>query len=305
MRLFLLFLLSSFCLHAQQISTLSQWYQHLVAINPAYTGIKSCMDAQGTVRGQWINAEGAPTSSWISVTSPIKLNPKKEYNNRQGLGIQSYIDQIGPFLRFDVKMSYAGHFKINTNTFLSLGVAGGFSQLSFDINKGKPLTPDPVINGNASQLSPILNVGAVWTAQNYYIGLSVQQLAKAKLSALGDSSFYQAHSMFNAGIRLSMVKGWTALPGIIFDFSKNIPVKFQLQTLFDYSNQYYLGIGYRNQDAMIALFGIYATEQLRINYSYDFALRTYRTGNFHSHELTLNYSPCKPRSKDKNKCPLF
>lgn len=304
-----LFLILSCCLGflgwSQQLAHISQWSNHQYAINPAHTGIKSCLEVQSTIRGQWIKMEGAPVTGFLTVSAPLKAKRKKVLSGRHGMGGMVNYDQIGPFQHFNFQLSYAGHFNFTIDNRLSLGLAAGMSQLSFDLNKSKPLTPDPVINGSATELLPNATFGAWWNGKNYYAGLSLYNLIPMKWKNIGNNAQTSIHGMINGGFRKAINPEFTFLPGFYLGFSKSAPVDLQLQVMFDYQRKFSFGLGYRNTDAVIAFLGTRLGDRWRMMYSFDFVTSKLRTNTFHSHEITLSFSPCRMPSSDQQLCPLF
>lgn len=295
----------SLCANAQQIPHMSQWSNHQFAINPAHAGIKTCLEAQSTIRGQWINMEGAPVTGWATVSAPLAAKRKYYLSARHGLGGIVNYDQLGAFKQISLQIAYAGHFNFSKEERLSLGLAFGATQLAFDIDKAKPLTADPRINGSAVELQPTATFGAWWNGKNYYAGMSLYQLIPQKWKEIGGDAGSSMHGMVNGGFRMPINPQWTFLPAMYVGFSKAAPVDIQLQTLFDYKSRWITGLGFRNTDAVIGFLGFRFEERWRLMYSYDFILSKLRSGTFHSHELTIGFSPCKVRSTDSQSCPLF
>lgn len=295
----------SFSGFSQQLSHISQWANHQYAINPAHTGIKTCLEVQSTVRGQWIKMEGAPVTGMLTVSAPLKAKRKKLLSGRHGIGGMVNYDQIGPFQQFNVQLSYAGHFNFTIDNRLSLGLAAGMSQLSFDLNKARPLTPDPVINGSATELLPTATFGAWWNGKNYYAGLSLYNLIPMNWKKIGTNAQSNIHGMINGGFRKAINPNWTFLPGIYLGFTKGAPVDLQLQIMMDYQRKFNVGLGYRNTDAVIAFLGFHLGDRWRMMYSFDFITSKLRTNTLHSHEITLSFSPCRIPSSDQQLCPLF
>src|SRR5687767_1515335 len=88
--------LSALFVHGQQLPHLSQWSSHQFAINPAHAGIKTCLEVQSTLRGQWINMEGAPLTGWLTVSAPLQAKRNHYLSARHGLGGMVNYDQLGP-----------------------------------------------------------------------------------------------------------------------------------------------------------------------------------------------------------------
>ncbi len=292
----------------QQLGHMSTWASHQYAINPAHTGIKTCLEAQTTLRGQWIAFDGAPYTGWVSVSAPLAAKRKKFLSARHGLGGLMYADKIGPFQQFSFLMSYAGHFNFSQTTRLSLGLAFGATQLSFDRSIANPLDPDPVINGSASQLFPDARFGAWFNGKNYFFGTALYNLIPMEWNEIGKYGSSSMHGMFNAGTRIQVNQKTAILPSLYLGFAPHSTIDLQLQAVADFNARFNFGLGFRNTDALIALIGFRFEEKWRLTYSYDFILSNLRPGTYHTHELTLAFSPCKKSYRDVNggsSCPLF
>jgi len=305
----LLFLISFFAAgsaYGQQIPHLSQWSSHQFAINPAHAGIKTCLEVQSSARGQWVGMDGAPLSGWLTISAPLQAKRNHYLSARHGLGGIVNYDQLGAFKQITLMMAYAGHFNFSRDERLSLGLAFGATQLAFDIDKAKPLFADPRINGSAVELKPTATFGAWWNGKDYFAGLSLYQLIPQNWKNIGSDAGSSIHGMINGGFRMPINKEWTMLPALYAGFTKGAPIDLQLQALFDYNGRFTTGLGFRNTDALIAFIGYRFEERWRIMYSYDFILSPMRSGTYHSHELTIGFSPCKSMvSNDQQACPLF
>jgi type IX secretion system PorP/SprF family membrane protein len=293
------------CARAQQIPHLSQWSSHQFAINPAHTGIKQCLEAQSTLRGQWINADGAPVTGWVTVSAPLNARRRKLLSARHGLGGSVVYDQIGPFRQLTASLSYAGHFNFSIDNRLSLGLSFGATQLAFDLDAARPLTPDPKINGSGVELQPAATFGAWWNGRNYYAGLALYQLVPQKWKEIGVESGSSVHGMVNGGFRLPLSESWTLLPALYAGFAPAAPIDLQLQAMIDYRGRFSTGLGFRNTDAAILFVGYRFEERWKVMYSFDYVLSPMRAGTFHTHEITIGFSPCKALTSDQQLCPLF
>jgi type IX secretion system PorP/SprF family membrane protein len=300
-----LFVFNLLFVSGQQLSHLSQWSNHQFAINPAHAGIKTCLEVQSSLRGQWINMEGAPVTGWLTVSAPLQAKRNHYLSARHGLGGMVNYDQLGAFKQITLMMAYAGHFNFSRDERLSLGLAVGATQLAFDLEKAKPLLADPRINGSAVELKPTATFGAWWNGKNYYAGLSLYQLIPQNWKKIGYDATSSMHGMINGGFRMPLNAEWTMLPSLYAGFVRAAPLDLQLQALFDYKGRFTTGLGFRNTDALIGFLGFRFEERWRIMYSYDFVLSPLRQGTFHSHEITIGFSPCKAISADQQLCPLF
>lgn len=302
---FLLLLFFPEFTHSQQIPHISQWSQHQYAINPAFTGIKQCMEVQSTIRGQWINLAGAPVTGFLTINSPLRAKRRKFLSGRHGMGGLVCYDQIGPFQNIQVQLSYAGHFNFTIDNRLSLGLAVGAKQLAFDIAKAKPLDPDPAINGSATQILPTATFGAWWNGKKYFIGFSIYELIPQKWNGIGTDARSKMHTMFNAGYKMQINPKLIFFPAIYAGFVPNSPVDLQLQASLEFNRRWWVGLGFRNTDAVIGMIGFKFLEKWKAGYSYDFIVSKLRPGTLHTHEITLSFSPCMQRVEQQTSCPVF
>lgn len=305
---YLFFLILFGCLnwtYGQQIPHITQWSQHQYAINPAFTGIKNCMEVQSTIRGQWMNLAGAPVTGYLTMNAPLRAKRRKFLSARHGLGGLIYYDQLGPFQTIQVQFSYAGHFNFTIDNRLSLGLAVGAKQLAFDLSKAQPLDPDPTINGSATQILPTATFGAWWNGKNYFLGMSLYELIPQQWNVIGTNAKSKIHGMFNAGYKIQFSPKFTFFPAMYVGFVPNSPVDLQLQALGEFNRRWWLGLGFRNTDALIGMVGFKFLDKWKIGYSYDFVLSKLRPGTFHTHELTLSFSPCKQQIDKQAACPVF
>lgn len=291
--------------YSQQIPHITQWSQHQYAINPAFTGIKQCMEVQSTMRGQWMNLAGAPVTGYLTINSPLRAKRRKFLSGRHGMGGLIYYDQLGPFQTIQVQLSYAGHFNFTIDNRLSLGLAVGAKQMAFDISKAQPLDPDPTINGSATQILPTATFGAWWNGKKYYLGMSIYELIPQKWNVIGTDARSKIHAMFNAGYKMQINPKFTFYPAMYVGFVPNSPVDLQLQALGEFNRKWWIGLGFRNVDALIGMVGFKFLDKWKVGYSYDFVLSKLRPGTFHTHELTLSFSPCKQRVEQQTSCPVF
>jgi type IX secretion system PorP/SprF family membrane protein len=297
--------MASLMAFGQQERNFSQWSFNQLTINPAHSGIKRCLDIHTTARSQWTGLEGAPKIGALTVAAPLKAKRKKFLAARHGIGGQVFYEQLGAFQDFKAQLSYAGHFNFSLENRLSLGLAFGIRQLSFNIDKARPLQFDPVINGAASQLFPTATFGAWWNGKNYYFGLSMYELMPQPWNEIGANARTRIHTMVNAGYRYGLSEDWTFLPAMYFLFVPKAPINMQLQAVFDYQSRFSAGLGFRNGESVIGLLSVKTGERFKLVYSVDVVYNSLRKNNLGTHELTIGFMPCRSENKDGSRCPLF
>lgn len=300
----ILCLLFSLGLNAQQMPQYSQWATHHFALNPAHAGIKKCVDFQTLYRAQWIGLEGAPQSGFVSASIPLTSKRRKYLSARHGMGVKFEKDQIGQIGLNRFNLAYAGHFNFSKVNRLSLGVYGGVAQIGFDPSKATTVTPDPAALRDASTVAPDAHFGAWWNGLNYYAGLTLNQLIPSKWPT-GNTSRQRIQAMLNAGYRFTINDNLTLLPAIMLKMPFAGPTAVDLNLNLDIRNQFNIGVGFRNQDAMIFLAGFKINEQFSVNYSFDYTISSLQSVSNNTHEISIGFITCKPDKKGYANCALF
>lgn len=300
----ILLLISSFG-RSQQITQYSQWSFNQFAINPALAGVKRCLDIKTAVRAQWLGFEDAPQSGFFTVNAPLNKKKKRLNDSFHGLGGKIERDIFGAFDNFSLSMAYALHFPIGKDYQLSFGASLGLQQLGFNHTKAVTIEADPAVAESSNQmLFPLLGAGVWYSSQNFYVGTAVDQLAKNKWENVGFASRFRIHTKIQAGTKFTFANDNSILPGILFRIPPAGPVSFDLNAMFDFQNQFALGVGYRNVDAFIGFLKV-NIKQFTIGYSFDYVTSAIRGGNFHTHEISLQYSGCRRGARSERACPLF
>ena len=302
----LIFVLSSVHLgFSQQVPQYTQWSWHQLALNPAHSGIKKCIDIHTLARTQWVGFEGAPKTGFLTVSVPLNSKRKKYLSARHGLGFKFEKDAIGQFSMNRLNFSYAGHFNFNKTDRLSLGVYGGVIQMGYDPSTTTTSVPDAVALNQGSFIAPDASFGAWYNSTNYYAGLVLQQLIPNDWGDIGENSRNRIHSLLYGGYRFGINQDVSLLPTALLKISPKGPASVDLNMMFDYKNFLTFGLGYRSTDALLASFQIKFQEQFAIGYSFDYTLSRIQSGAKNTHEISLRYTTCKPERNSTYSCPLF
>lgn len=310
--LIVLFLIFSFVISmkgwSQQITQYSQWSYNQFAINPALAGVKRCLDVRTAVRAQWLGFEGAPMSGLVTVNAPLKMKNNRKIDIFHGLGGKIEQDFFGPFNNFSMSVAYALHFplgKTSADHRLSFGVSAGVQQFGFDQSKATTIHADPAVAQSANKmLLPLIGFGAWYYTKNFYVGAAIDQLAKNKWKEVGYLSRFRLHTKIQGGYKYTFENNFSLLPGILFRIPPAGPMSIDINLMVDYKNIFMLGLGYRTVDAVIGFFKI-NIKQFTVGYSFDYITSSIRGGNFHSHEISIQYNGCWQKSRNQGSCPLF
>tara|TARA_R110002072_G_scaffold303119_1_gene494469 strand:+ start:11662 stop:12591 length:930 start_codon:yes stop_codon:yes gene_type:complete len=298
-------LLFSFLGSAQQLPQYSQWYFNQFNGNPAHAGIKRCIDVHSLYRNQWVGFDGSPKSGFLTVSIPLYKQRKQYLSARQGTGFKFERDQIGQFSTSRLNIAYAAHFNFDKHKRLSLGLYAGVIQMSYDPTNTAVTDLDIAVFNQVSAVSPDATFGAWFNDENYFLGLSLQNMIPTRWEKVGINSKTLFHIAFNAGYQYSISENVSLIPA----FNLRIPAKgkadIDLNLFLDIQNTIGLGIGYRNTDAIIAFFSVKINQQFALNYSFDYTLSDIQKGAKNTHEVSIRFSTCKIKKTKTASCPLF
>jgi len=266
-----------------------------MAINPAVAGKDGYADVRSNNRYQWQGITDAPRTYMLTVHAPFK-------NRHHGLGTQIYTDIVGPTRRVGITLSYAYHIKVAKKTFVSLGISAGMQQWGID---GHKITlhdagDDNLLNTYQTKIVPDFGAGLYVHNDKFYFGISAPQLYQSpiKLYDGGDNKgTLVTHFMVNGAYKFNLGESFKFEPSFLLKYASPAPMKIDVGARFIYKDQFWLGGGYRHNDAFTALVGFMYKNYLMIGYSYDITttnLKKYSTG---THELMLGLRFSRSQAK--------
>jgi type IX secretion system PorP/SprF family membrane protein len=296
---------------AQQVPIYSQYIMNGFLINPSLAGRDGYSTVNLTVREQWVGMTGAPSTyalsfqttllnnSFISRAQPVRRRVKKaSKNGKVGLGGYVFNDNNGIIKRTGVQMDYAYHIsmgktELGQSNDLSFGLAMTIYQ--FYINEGGLLysyTDDPYLNTyNKSVIIPDVNFGASYTSKKYYVGFSMTSLLRGSLLFPLNSDNKRGelgHYFLTAGYDYKIDKNWSLKPSFFLKSSDMLlkSMQIDLTTRVFYKEDYWAGLSWRSNDALIVLLGL-RYSKFFFAYAFDLPLSDIRSQSYGTHELTL------------------
>ena len=293
-------LVSSF-LFAQQEEHYSMYMMNNYLLNPAEGGTEEYIDLKLGYRTQWVNLEGSPKSFFLSGHSPIHKRTSRFEEVKQlpfhGVGGVVISDRIGVYDRLTAKASYSYHLPVTTKLTVSFGAFVGIKQFKYDDSRAeysRDGTKDNTFNSSLSTITPDISLGIWGYSKKYYFGVSSFQLLNNKINwnnpgeaAANPEGHLDRHYFVTAGYLIPIGTDYHLVPSFVIKAVSPVPVQFDLNAKFRYQDLAWLGISYRNKDAIVALAGITIKKKVDIAYAYDVntsALNTYNKG---SHEVLI------------------
>jgi type IX secretion system PorP/SprF family membrane protein len=296
---------------AQQNIQFTQYVFNTLSVNPAYAGYKEAWFLQAGHRMQWVKYDGAPVTTQVSIDGVTDSDSK-----RVGLGVQFTTDKLGPQSATSFYANYAYRIQLNYEDTkrLSFGLGAGFTQYGLDGSILDPVTDgDPNIPTEyKNSFIPDLRFGIYYNAPAFYIGFSAMDLL----------SGYSNNFIFNWDIgstqNVMRKRHFYLLSGALFDFSENTkfrpgilikedvkgPTSLDLNAMFIFENRFWVGGSYRTAvslwkkdykspvplskaNSLSGIVQFQITDDLRIGYSYDYAIKGYNSMKSGTHELSL------------------
>lgn len=277
------FLIFNLDCSAQQEPQFSQNMFNILSVNPAYAGSNDAICAIALYRNQWVGWAGAPKTMQLSVDGPVKFL-------RGGVGLTLINDELGADKTFGAKLAYAYRTDIGPGH-LGVGISAGMINKTLLGTKLNPFTNDgsdgaiPVTDDNRTTSN--LGFGLYYNTDILYFGLSASQLLESEVNyTIGDITL-KRHYYLTAGYNIRLTPSLELIPSV---WLKTDGAKLQgdINATAMYNNQFWGGITYRLQDAVVPLIGV-QLNNIKIGYSYDITTSEVKGYSSGTHEIILGY----------------
>ena len=276
----------------QQEPRMSQNMLLPIVYNPAATGILDGIDVTMVSRTQWAGAKDydgnsiAPQTFFITGDAFLPM---------MGGGISLVLlnEKLTPINQTKVRLNYDYHLNMKHGN-LQLGLMLGLTDQSIEMGKIHAEDPnDPFLTAllrESSSMNFDAGVGVFYNLPNkFYAGLSAMQLMATKARYKTDYVVYQDAMSINlsGGYIYSFPyrPQLQLMPSTLISFSQGI-YQMDLNFLIRYNKKVWGGVGYRINDAIIAMIG-FKVQEFKLGYSYDVSTTPMRNGG--THEITLQY----------------
>ncbi|MGV3637717.1 MAG: type IX secretion system membrane protein PorP/SprF [Flavobacteriales bacterium] len=282
--------------NGQQLPQLTQYQFNDYIFNPAIAGSRPFFELRSGHRYQWVGIQDAPRTFTFSGTTPL--------GEKMGVGGYLFTDIVGPTRRTGFQLSYAYHLRLTEDVKLSLSVSAGLLQFLIDGSKIQFHDPgDPVLDDQLrGDLLPDAKFGFYLYGERFWFGATAPQLLRNKVYFLDEAretlSRMEDHYYAMGGYRLPLGEDWKLEPSFLVKYTSPVPPKIDLNATVRYKDTFWLGAGYRTNDAYCAMVGYWLKKTFQFGYSYDIItsnLRKYSTG---THEvmlaITLGKEPAAP-----------
>ncbi len=281
-----IFVLCSLWGYGQQVPVLSTVGENNMVYNPAVSGSLPYVQVRLLQRTQWSGFEYAPNTQLLSAHSSIA-------NSNSAIGGYLYNDRLGILGKSGARLDYAYHVPLGDYTMLSFGLAGKMQQY-------RTLHERIILDNQQDNLIDLTSRQTVWTPnadagvylfdEYFYLGFSGLNLLSKNFDLYQGATLLPAlHLVGMGGINLPVGTGDVLSFSTKVVTVKGLPNWWEVNTLYDYQATFFLGAGYRHQDAIYGTIGANPFGGLYLYYSYDFGISVLRSVQSGSHEITLGY----------------
>jgi len=267
-----------------------QYTHHLfnrLAYNPAYAGSQCAPVLNGTYRNQWMGLDKAPETGRLEFHTPF-------LGDRHGLGIGLTYDKAAIFQNTYVDLNYAYKIPISDEGTLSLGIKGQFDNGRANWQDTNPLDLNDQFLSGGERTNTTFNVGvgAYYTQNNFYLGLSVPQLRKSsffdQVGISGDGDDFRTWYLMG-GFVTDLSNNVKLIPGFLVSYNANAPFEVDINANLVFMEKFWLGLNYRLGDSIDGLIQYQLSDRLRAGLSYDFTTTMLNTVSNGTVEANVNY----------------
>jgi len=291
---FLLLLLASTGVFAQQIPQFTQYLYTGNFFNPALAGKSEGLQFSAIHRSQWqgytatSGAGTPPTTQLITLQNRVK-------NKNFGYGLTVVNDQLGATSNLEVSLQGSYHKKIQ-RTQLSFGGYLGVSNSTLDFEELQFVNPEPSLplSGTESQLAMDMGAGLMVDRGDFYVGLSGRHLNQASYD-FGDGNYanrLQMHNYLLMGYRMRPIGQLRIEPSILLKSLGTHTLSYEVSVIATLQNKVNGGIAYRGEESVSLILGysLLKDNSLKLGYAFDLVVGGVDAKSPTSHELMLRYA---------------
>jgi type IX secretion system PorP/SprF family membrane protein len=292
---------------AQQLPVFSQYLFNGFLINLAYAGLDGLSAVNITAREQWLGIPNSPKTHLVSYQTRLlghnflskgaaarKRALSRYTSGRVGLGVMIFNDQNGLINRNGGQVTYAYHLKLDKGESLSLAVSGSIYQFSIDRQKIQLETSTDKLIDNTmlNMIIPDMGVGAVYTSDAFYAGLSIDQLLQSYLK-LGGNKIDEQYRLYRqyyltAGYHYEIDKATALEPNCLLKVTNQGSYQLDLSTKIIFGYDYWVGLSFRTGSALVLSGGVHV-DRFHFGYAFDYNLRSINRYGYGTHEFMIAY----------------
>jgi len=301
---------------AQQDPQYSQYMFNQMAVNPGYAGSHDAICLTAVHRQQWVGFDGAPVTSVFTVNTPFKL-----FGASHGAGLTVMSDQLGFDQNVSAGLSYAFRLPLGPGK-LGIGISGMFLNKALNatwvIPNGSADEDKAIPGPNESVMGFDMSLGVFYRAEKVYLGISSAHVLEPGLKyaekVVGGIAYnpkfpLKRHYYATAGCLLPLNNPAFEFAPSLLAFSDGTASQFSANMNIMYNKKIWGGLGYRLNDAVIAMIGFELFNGVKFGYSFDYTFtglnQYFSAGGSHEVMVSYCFSLVKERVVKKYKSVRF
>lgn len=278
--------------------------------NPAAAGNTPCLDMRMGVRSQWSGFDGAPISSFASLSGRLGQGTTFAH----GLGGYVLTDEIGPWSNTRFSMAYSTKVRLTNGARLSAGIAAGMVQYRLDIGSLQfpeySASDDPALFGSSTTQTvfPTLDFGLWYEDDLNFAALSLQNVTSTTLSDLAGQTSSGRIFVLTGGRFIKLDRRFAFRPAAQMRVASGLPASIDFQGTFSMDDRVSMGLGYRSGSALVGLMNFRLFESMTVGYAYDFGVSALNVVGRSSHEIVISLTACDkndPYIGPNGRCPAY
>lgn len=274
--------------YGQRNPIFTQYMFNGLVVNPAYAGSHKAMTMTASVRSQWTKVEGAPQTQVFTAHAPIKFS-------RSAAGVVVMHDKAGVIGQSTLYGVYAYHIPVSENSRISVGAQAGVSYYQARLGDVNVVTQnnmgDVAFAGTESRVMPNLGIGAYYYSRTTYVGISLPTIINNNWKGVEQvrNEAQLRHYYLAAGHVMDLSPTLKLKPNVLIRWVEGGPVQYDLNANLFIKRVLWVGLSYRLQDSVDALFEWNINDQLSFGYSYGYPVSALAAVQWGTHEVVLNY----------------
>lgn len=303
--------------YGQQMPQFSQYLRNQYMVNPGAAGMYDFLDITIGGRMQWLGFKNAPKTSYLYASSALTKRPKVRYNPslrtsngpirnpeiktgklKHAVGGILLADEYGAYRQLKIAGTYALHIPVAENYNLSFGVNVGVSNRAFLKDRAQTLNMmtgvgiDPTYDAYTQQTNRYtmdIGAGMYFYSDRLFIGITGEQLTRDYVSfGSGTVNFDpNMHFYATAGYKIGLNDNLSLMPAVLVKYMGPAPLSVEGSLQFEYKEWLWMGLSYRNQDAIVAMAGLNISRRFKVGYSFDYSVSRFNNYSSGGHELIL------------------
>ena len=281
--LVVLFAILTLQVKAQQDPQFTQYFDNALFVNPAYAGSTGMLSALSIHREQWVGFEGRPSSTTLSIHSPLSYESV-------GLGLTAVRDVIGPLSQTMFYGDFSYSLKLTKKSKLALGLKAGLNLINSETStlNTTEAGDQNLMNNMRNRINPNFGFGMYYHSPRFFAGISTPKLIEQSIDGT-ETNKEKRHYFAIVGAVIPVSKEWKIRPTSQVKATFGAPMSIDFSVAGIYNDKVWLGSMYR----LNAAYGVFAQYQInpqfRIGLATDFSSTVIRKYNYGTFEVMLSY----------------